>query len=74
MLCLPFKHAKGQHSKQLRPYLYMVQNYQFQLEIFIAGKWTVIEILFIFSVERNKPNNNSKQNSRKFSLNLTRKL
>ena len=32
---------------------YVVQNYWFQFEIVIEGKWT-IEILFFFSVEKKK--------------------
>ena len=34
---------------------YVVQNYWFQFEIVIEGKWT-IEILFFFSVEKKKKN------------------
>ena len=37
-MCRPFKHLTGDHSKQLRPCSYMVQSYQFQLEILIVGK------------------------------------
>ena len=35
---------------------YVVQNYWFQFEIVIEGKWT-IEILFFFSVEKKKKTN-----------------
>ena len=51
-MCLHFKNATGDHSKQIRPCLYVDQNYRFQFETVIAGKWTIIEILFIFSVEK----------------------
>ena len=43
----PFEHAADDHSKQLNPCLYVAQNYRFQFKIVIAGKWTVIDILFI---------------------------
>ena len=43
----PFEHAADDHSKQLNPCLYLAQNYRFQFKIVIAGKWTVIDILFI---------------------------
>ena len=42
-----FEQATGDHSKQLRPCLCMVQNYQFQIEIVVGGKWVVIEILLV---------------------------
>ena len=55
-MCLPFQHATGDHSKQLRLCLYVVQNYRFQLEIIIAEKWTVTEILFAYFFRREKIN------------------
>ena len=55
-MCLHFKHATGDYSKQIRPCLYVDQNYRFQFEIVIVGKRTIIEILFIFSVERKETN------------------
>ena len=42
-----FQNMKGHHSKQLKPCLYMVQNYSFQFEIDIGEKWTFTEILFV---------------------------
>ena len=33
-----FEHMKGDHSKQLKPCLYVVQSYRFQIEIVIVGK------------------------------------
>ena len=35
---LPFKRATGDYSKQLKPCLYVVQNYRFQFKIVIGGK------------------------------------
>ena len=50
LICLPFNHLTGDHSKLLRPCLYMVQNYQFPFEIAIGRK--IDFYLFIFSVEK----------------------
>lgn len=33
-----FEHMKGDHSKQLKPCLYVVQSYRFQIEIVIVEK------------------------------------
>ena len=35
---LPLEHMTADHLKQLRPCLYVVQNYRFQFEMAIAGK------------------------------------
>ena len=35
---LPVEHMTADHLKQLRPCLYVVQNYRFQFEMAIAGK------------------------------------
>ena len=56
----PFEHAADDHSKQLNPCLYVAQNYRFQFKIVIAGKWTVIDILFI-PLLRQKKSKNQKQ-------------
>ena len=52
----PFKHATGDHLDLLRPCLQVIQNYQFQFEIVIMEKWTVIEVLFVsvFLLRKNK--------------------
>ena len=34
---LPFEHATGDHSKQLRACLYVVQNDRFQFEVVFLG-------------------------------------
>ena len=49
-LSLSFEHATGDHSKELRSCLYMVQNYQFLYTIsyILGGKWTAIDILFVY--------------------------
>ena len=50
------KHAwhddHGDHLKQLKPCLYVVQNYRFQFKIVIGRKWTVIKILFVYLSEK----------------------
>ena len=33
-----FEHMQGDHSRQLKPCLYVVQSYRFQIEIVIVGK------------------------------------
>ena len=38
----PFDHATGDHWKQIRRCLYVLQNYRFQFEIVAGGKWTNI--------------------------------
>ena len=55
-MCLPSRHVTGHHLKQLRPCLYVVQNYQFQFEIVLWGKWTVIKMLFVYQSRREKIN------------------
>ena len=56
----PFEHAAGDHSKQINPCLYVGQNYRFQFKIVIAGKWTVIDVLFIPLLRQKKKNQKSK--------------
>ena len=66
------EHAMSDHSKQLRPCLYVVQNYQFQFEIvFFLGKWNVIDILFVYLFLREKINQLQVKNK---PINPTRKL
>ena len=38
LIHLSFEHVTGDHSKQLKPCLYVVQNYWFQIEIVIVEK------------------------------------
>ena len=36
-MCLPFKYVTGDHAKQLRPFLYVAQDYRFKFKI-VTGK------------------------------------
>ena len=45
MMCLALEYLTGDHSKQLKTSLYVVQNYQFLFKIVIGEKWTVIKML-----------------------------
>ena len=48
------EHAMSDHSKQLRPCLYVAQNYQFQFEIVFLGEngMLLTFYLFIFFFEK----------------------
>ena len=45
-MCLSFKHLTGDHSKQPRPWLDVVQKNRFLFEIVIEEKWTAINFFF----------------------------
>ena len=44
-----FEQATGNHSKQFRPCLYMVQNYQFQIEIVVGGENGLLSKFYLFN-------------------------
>ena len=52
---LPFEHATGERSKQLRTCLYVVQNYQLQFEIVIGEKMDCYQN-FLYLCRREKIN------------------
>ena len=59
-----FEHATGDHSKQFRPSLEVVQNYRFQFEIVIGENGLLSKFYLSFLSRKNKPIK-SKENSKK---------
>ena len=56
------EHAMSDHSKQLRPCLYVAQNYQFQFEIVFLGENGMLLTFYLsFSSRKNKPVTSKKQ-------------
>ena len=51
---LPFEHATGDHSKQLKPCLYVIQNYWFPLKTIIGRKIDCWNLIYLYCREKTK--------------------